>query len=219
MGKYEQNEQNLHIENKEKDTVETKEGKNEEENNTEGKNKKEEKVEEKNKEEKKLKDLITEKEDKIKELSDKYLRTLAELDNFRKRTIKEKKEFEKNLRNEVINIFLPVLDNLERAIFAIGATQDIESLKKGIEMIIKQFNDILKDLGVKEIETKGIYNPEIHHVLHKEYVEGKSEGEILEVYQKGYMLNDKIIRPAMVKVAYIPEDKSDPEKSEKKERM
>lgn len=199
MEKHKHNEQKQHTEKKEEHTVDMKE--------------------EKNKEEKKIEDIIAEKDKRINELSDKYLRALAELDNFRKRTIKEKQEFEKNIKNEAINIFLPILDNLERAIFVIGATQDIESLRKGIEMIIKQFKDILKDLGVKETEAKGIYNPEIHHVLHKEHVEGKSDGEILEVYQKGYMLDDKIIRPAMVKVAYIPEDKAEPEKLEKKENI
>ncbi|MCX7698210.1 MAG: nucleotide exchange factor GrpE, partial [Candidatus Goldbacteria bacterium] len=149
-----------------------------------------------------LENIIKEKDKIINEYTDKYLRALAELDNYRKRVAKEKQEFEKNTKCEAINIFLPILDNLERAMFAIDISKDIESLRKGIEMIIKQFNDILKDLGVKEIDTKGIFNPEFHHALHKEFVEGKSEGEILEVYQKGYIFEDKIIRPAIVKIAY-----------------
>lgn len=217
MEKHKYSEQKQHIEKKEEHIVDEKEEN--EKNDIEEKDKEEKDKDENNKDEKKIEDIIAEKDKRINELMDKYLRSLAELDNFRKRTVKEKQEFEKNTKNEAINIFLPILDNLERAISAIGATQDIESLRKGIEMIIKQFKDILKDLGVKETETKGIYNPEIHHVIHKEHVEGKSDGEILEVYQKGYMLDDKIIRPAMVKVAYIPEDKVEPEKSEKKENV
>jgi molecular chaperone GrpE len=162
---------------------------------------------------KNIENILAEKDKKINELTDKYLRSLAELDNFRKRIAKEKQEFEKNTKAEAINIFLSVLDNLERATAVAEATKDIESLKKGIEMIIKQFKDILKEINVKEINTEGFFNPEFHHALHKEYVEGKKEGEILEVYQRGYMLDNKIIRPALVKVAYIPEDKN---KSEEK---
>jgi len=169
------------------------------------------------KDEKRTESILIEKDKKINELTDKYLRALAELDNFRKRIAKEKQEFEKNAKNEAIYIFLPVLDNLERAISVSGNIQDIKTLIKGIEMIIKQFKDILKEIGVKEIETKGLFNPEYHHVLHKEHVEGKTDGEILEVYQKGYILGDKIIRPAMVKVAYVQGISTSLGKDEKKE--
>lgn len=182
--------------------------------------KKEEKIvdnkEEKKKEENNFNDILLNKDKKINELTDKYLRTLAELDNYRKRTIKEKQEFEKFLKIEIINIFLPILDNLERLKNVLKDLKNIdESLKTGIELIVKQFYDVLNDLGVKEIEAKGIFNPEFHHVLHKEHVEGKSDGEILEVYQKGYILDNRIIRPAMVKVSYIHEDKIKSEKTNK----
>lgn len=172
--------------------------------------------EEKKKEENNFDDILLNKDKKINELTDKYLRTLAELDNYRKRTIKEKQEFEKFLKIEIINIFLPILDNLERLKNVLKDLKNIdESLKTGIELIVKQFYDVLNDLGVKEIEAKGIFNPEFHHVLHKEHVEGKSDGEILEVYQKGYILDNRIIRPAMVKVSYIHEDKIKSEKTNK----
>ncbi len=170
------------------------------------------------KDDKKIEDILLEKDKKINELTDKYLRALAELDNYRKRVAKEKQEFEKNAKNEAVNTFLPVLDNLERAFLVSEQSKDIESLKKGLEMIIKQFNDILKEIGVKEIETKGLFNPEYHHVLHKEYVEGKTDGEILEVYQKGYMLGDRIIRPAMVKVATVSEQKNNLEEKQKENK-
>lgn len=209
--KYEQNKQKQ--ENHE--NIEEKQNR---ENNKKNENKAEEqnnKSEVEKKDEKNIENILAEKDKKINELTDKYLRALAELDNFRKRILKEKEEFEKNTKVEAIRIFLPILDNLERAISAAEISKDIEGLKKGIEMIIKQFNDILKEINVKEINNEGLFNPEIHHALYKEYVEGKKEGEILEVYQKGYMLDNKIIRPAIVKVAYIPEDKEKIE--EKKE--
>ncbi|MBP7791560.1 MAG: nucleotide exchange factor GrpE [Candidatus Goldbacteria bacterium] len=190
------------------------EQKKEQENGTTDKSKEKneagEKIDEKIvQEQKKYDEIIAEKDKKIYELTDKYLRALAELDNYRKRVAKEKQEFEKNTKNEVISIFLPIFDNLERAFASLETATDVNSLKAGIEMIIKQFKDTLKEMGVKEIETKGIFNPDFHHALHKEYVEGKSEGEILEVYQKGYLLDNRIIRPAMVKVACEKEEKKD----------
>ena len=145
--------------------------------------------------------------EKNKELHDKYLRSLAELDNFRKRVAKDKEDFVKYTRSDVLQEVLPVLDNLERAMLAAAKTKDYEGLKAGIDMVIKQFGDTLKKLGASEIETKGVFNPELHHVMHKEHVDGKEEGEILEVYQKGYQMDGKLIRPAMVKVAVKEEKK------------
>jgi|GEM_PF-1037045 molecular chaperone GrpE len=190
MEKHKNNEQKQHI-----DTEEKKE---------QLENKKEE---QKNKDDKNYENIIAEKDKKINELTDKYLRALAELDNFRKRVLKDKEDFVKYTKGDTAKTILPILDNLERAVSATDVTNDVNSLKKGIEMIIKQFYDVLKELGLKEIETNGIVNPLYHHILHKEKVQGKKDGEIIEVYQKGYMLDDKVIRPALVKIAYFPEEK------------
>jgi molecular chaperone GrpE len=147
-------------------------------------------------------DMLREKDEKINELTDKYLRALAELDNFRKRMQKEKEDFVKYTRGEAVSLFLPVVDNFERAVASADKVKDFAQLKKGIEMVLKQFESALKEIGAKEIPTTGMFDPIYHHAMHKEHSEGKKDGEITEVYQKGYMLDDKIIRPAMVKIAH-----------------
>jgi molecular chaperone GrpE len=160
------------------------------------------------KEEKKQHDPLKEKDAKIAEMTDKYLRALAEHDNFRKRVGKDKEDFVKYTRGDTVRIMLPVLDNLDRAVHATKITANVESLRTGVELVIKQFEDVLAEMGVREIETKGIFNPGLHQVLNKEARDDKPEGEILEVYQKGYMIDDKVIRPALVKVAHREEKQS-----------
>lgn len=153
------------------------------------------------KKEEKKHDPLAEKDAKIAEMTDKYLRALAELENFRKRVAKDKEDFVKYTRGDTARLVLPVLDNLDRAVHATKITDNIESLRAGVELVLKQLEDALRDLGVKEIDTKGIFNPEFHHALHQEPCSDRPEGEIIEVYQKGYMVDDKVIRPALVKVA------------------
>lgn len=152
-------------------------------------------------------DVLKEKDGKINELTDKYLRALAELDNYRKRMVKDKEDFVKYTRGEAVAIFLPVVDNFERAVASASKVKDFDQLKKGIDMILKQFESALKEIGATEIPTSGMFDPIYHHAMHKEHAEGKKEGEIIEVYQKGYMLDDKIIRPAMVKIAHQEQHK------------
>ncbi len=149
-----------------------------------------------------------EKEKIIKELTDKYLRSLAEFENFKKRVTKEKEDFIKFTRADIILEFLPILDNLQRAVDSIKNAKDTETIKQGIEIILKQFIDNLSKLEVKEVDTSGKVNTDFHHILAKEEREDKEEGEILEVFQKGYMYQDKLIRPALVKVA-VKKEKSE----------
>ncbi len=158
--------------------------------------------------EKTVEELLKEKDDKIAEMTDKYLRALAEQDNYRKRVQKDKEDFVKYSKSESISVFLPVVDNFERAVASADKTKDYGQLKKGIEMVLKQFEGVLKELGAKEVPTKGVFDPAFHHVMHKEHVEGKKEGEIIEVYQRGYMIDDKLVRPAMVKIAHNADDKN-----------
>jgi molecular chaperone GrpE len=146
-------------------------------------------------------EILAEKDAKLTEMTDKYLRSLAELDNYRKRVSKDKDDFVRFTRSESIRSVLPVLDNLDRAIHATKVTDNVESLKKGVEMVIKQFEDALKEMGASEVRTEGIYDPELHHVIGKEKREGAEEGAILEVFQKGYMMDGILVRPALVKVA------------------
>jgi molecular chaperone GrpE len=165
------------------------------------------------KEEKKPLDPLKESERLLADMTDKYLRSLAELENFRKRVGKDKEEFVKYTRGDTARIVLPVLDNLDRAVHATKISDNVESLRKGVELVIKQFEEALKELGVKEIETKGVFNPDFHQVMSKE-ASDKPEGEILEVYQKGYAVDDKVIRPSLVKVAH-KEEKKEEQKEEK----
>lgn len=133
--------------------------------------------------------------DEIKEL---HLRTLAEYDNFRKRSQKEKESIYSNTAIDILNKVLPVIDNFERALDA--QTSD-ESYKKGFEMIFNQFKNILESLGVKEIPAQGqIFDPEYHNAIILIEDENLDSNTVAEVVQKGYMLNDKVLRHAMVKV-------------------
>ena len=130
---------------------------------------------------------------------DKYLRLYAEYDNFKKRTQKEKENIYTDVRTSVIKDFLPVYDNLVRALEQ--KTED-EAYYKGVEMIMTQFNTTLEKLGVKEIPALGEkFNPVLHNAVMHVDDEEKGENEIVEVFQKGFMIGDKVIRFAMVKVA------------------
>jgi len=132
-------------------------------------------------------------------MNDKYLRLAAEYDNFRKRSQKEKDALYGDIRAGTVSAFLPVYDNLARALAQ--ATQD-EAYKKGVEMIMAQFKATMTKLGVSEMDCLGQkFDPAFHNaVMHVEDAE-KGENEIVEVFQQGFMLGEKIIRFAMVKVA------------------
>ena len=132
-------------------------------------------------------------------LNDRYLRLCAEYDNFRKRSQKEKDNLYADIKAETLKQFLPVYDNLVRALDQ--STED-EAYRRGVEMIMTQFNTTMEKLGVTEIESLGQkFDPAFHNaVMHVEDAE-KGENEIVEVFQKGFLMGDKVISFAMVKVA------------------
>jgi molecular chaperone GrpE len=133
------------------------------------------------------------------ELNDKYLRIYAEYENFRRRSQKEKDKLYGDIRANVVQQFLPVYDNLERALKQ--GTED-EAYRKGVEMIMSQFNATLEKLGVTEMDCLGKkFDPAFHNAVMHVDDEEKGENEIVEVFQKGFKLGDKVIRFAMVKVA------------------
>jgi molecular chaperone GrpE len=157
------------------------------------------------------------------EFKDKYLRSLAEVDNFRKRVQKEKDEFRKYVLGDFLLNLLEVHDNFERALkvkvpannHGIGSNQnsggDVKSIISGIEMIYKQLSDLLKKNNVEEIDALGKhFDPNIHQALSKEEREGVAEPVILEVYQKGFLYNGKLLRPTLAKVAMPMEKIPDP---------
>ena len=130
------------------------------------------------------------------ECSDRYKRMMAEYDNFRKRSAKEKEGVYADAYSDCIAGILPILDNLERA----AAFDQLEGLKKGLEMTAKAFEDALEKMGISEIETK-VFDPNLHNAVMHVEDEALGESEIVEVFQKGYCKGDKVIRYAMVKVA------------------
>ena len=131
--------------------------------------------------------------------SDKYLRLMAEFDNYKKRSAKERENIYTDVRVDTVAKFLPVYDNLERALKA--ETAD-EAYKKGVEMTFNQLLDVFKKLGVEEIESVGkTFDPNLHNAVMHVEDEEKGENEIVEEFQKGFKVNDKVIRFSMVKVA------------------
>ena len=143
-----------------------------------------------------LKKQLEEKENAMKECEDKYLRMMAEYDNFRKRSAKEKEGVYADAYADCIANLLPILDNLERA----GGSDNLEAVKKGLDLTAKAFADAMDKMGVSEIETK-LFDPNLHNAIMHVEDDEHAEGEIIEVYQKGYVKGEKVIRYAMVKVA------------------
>lgn len=150
---------------------------------------------------KKIKKLETELEEanrRADELNEKYMRMLAEYDNFRKRSVKEREGVYGDACADVLTAILPVLDNLERA----EACGDTEGLSKGLELTLKSFRETLEKLGVHEIESVGqTFDPNLHNAVMHVEDDQYGESEIAEVLMKGYIKGDKVIRYAMVKVA------------------
>lgn len=149
-------------------------------------------------ENKKLNDELTRVSNELEALKDRLLRTTAEYENFRKRTAKEKEGIYTDACIDVLKNILPVGDNLERALSVDGS---IEDMKKGIEMTLRQFKDSLEKLGVTEIPTDGEFDPNLHDAMMHVQDDSYGKNVIAEVFQKGYMRGDKVIRHSMVKVA------------------
>ncbi len=142
-------------------------------------------------------------EDKLRtelaESKDKYLRLMAEYDNFRKRSAKERLELSASVKGDTVADILPVLDNFERALNT--ETED-EAYKAGIEMIFKQFTDALNKLGIEPIDPVGeVFDPNIANAVNQIEDPELGENVVAQVFQKGYRIGDKVIRYAMVVVA------------------
>lgn len=143
---------------------------------------------------------------RLQTLADDYqqrsLRTQADFDNFRKRTQKEKEDFAKYASSKLITELLPIIDNFERAISAAGDIADNDSFAKGVGMIFRQLEGVLKAEGLESMEAVGQpFNPEFHQAIMQVESDEHEEGIVVEEVQKGYMLKDRVLRPAMVKVS------------------
>ena len=141
--------------------------------------------------------------DPVAEINDKYLRLVAEFDNFKKRTQKEKIQIYTNAAADVIDAILPFIDNINRATSVEVESEDAKNLKEGILLVEKQFTEALKNLGVTEIKAVGEkFDPNIHNaVMHVDDESVDGEEIVVEEFIKGYMYKDKVIRHSTVKVA------------------
>ena len=199
--KKDKNEQEPQTEEIKEETVETAAEEIKDEAKEESKEEsKEAKKEKKQKKESKKEAEIKETAEKlIQAEKEKYLRLCAEYDNFRKRSQKEREGLYADIKADTLLKFLPVYDNLERALAT--PTAD-EAYRKGVEMTMVQFNQTLEKLGITEIEALGQkFDPNVHNAVMHVEDESFGENEVVEVFQKGFKLNDKVIRFAMVKVA------------------
>ena len=140
-------------------------------------------------------------EAEIAEWQDKYLRLQAEFDNFRKRTLREKMELVQSGSAECVKNFLPLMDDLPRALEAIEKSNDLEALREGVKLIAQKFRETLKKQNVKEIEALGLELDTDHHEAVARFDAGKEKkGKIVDVVQPGYKMGDKVLRFAKVVV-------------------
>ena len=140
-------------------------------------------------------------EAEIAEWQDKYLRLQAEFDNFRKRTLREKMELVQSGSAECVKNFLPLMDDLQRALEAIEKSNDLEALREGVKLIAQKFRETLKKQNVKEIEALGLELDTDHHEAVARFDAGKEKkGKIVDVVQPGYKMGDKVLRFAKVVV-------------------
>ncbi|WP_379135089.1 nucleotide exchange factor GrpE [Paenibacillus sp. sgz500958] len=136
------------------------------------------------------------------EFQGRALRVQADFDNFRRRTLKEKEELAQYATSKLVTELLPVMDNFERALATAPASPEFEAFTKGVNMIFRQLEGVLKNQGLTAMETVGQpFNPEYHQAIMQVESEEHEEGIVTEEVQKGYLLKDKVLRPAMVKVS------------------
>lgn len=145
---------------------------------------------------------LEEQKKKCGEYLDRMQRIAAEFDNFKKRTVKEKEALYDDAVCDVIRQFLPAIDNLERAQEAVTADSSAQSLREGVEMILRQFREIMKNIGVEEIKALNeTFDPMLHNAVMHVEDDSVGHGVIVEEFQKGYRYKDRVIRYSMVKVA------------------
>ena len=144
-------------------------------------------------------DELSKTKQELEETTDRLKRIMAEFENYKKRSSKERESLYNSLLADIISSFLPIIDNLEKAV--ITKTED-EGYKQGVELVLKQFMDTFKSLGVETIETVGkTFDPEIHEAVSSVQDEALGEKEIKEEFRKGYKIGTKVIRHSMVVVA------------------
>ena len=149
-----------------------------------------------------VEDKLAAAETKVAELQDKYLRQVAEFDNYRKRTIKEKAELILNGAEKTITAILPIVDDMERALKNMDKMEDVAAVKEGVDLIFQKFVKILGEQGVKKIETENAdFNTDLHEAIAQVPAPSdEMKGKIIDCVKTGYTLNEKVIRHSQVAV-------------------
>lgn len=133
---------------------------------------------------------------------DRLLRKTAEFDNYRKRIERERVQQAEAAASDLLAELLPLVDDLERALNADAGSEGAEAYRRGVELIHRHLLELLRKRGVRPIEALGAdFDPHFHQAVSHEPAEGRREGEVIEEFRRGYMLGDRLLRPAMVKVA------------------
>ncbi len=141
-------------------------------------------------------------QEKFDTLNNQYIRLAADFDNYRKRQMQERESLLKYGAENTLKLILPVLDNYERGKKSCENIEDVEQLKNSFEVVFKQLFDVLDKAGLKRIETKGqVFNPNIHEAVMQTPTKEYPDQTIIEELQAGYMLEDRVLRPALVNVA------------------
>jgi molecular chaperone GrpE len=144
------------------------------------------------------------------EYYDLLVRKTAEFDNFRKRTERERQALAEAAASSLISELLPLVDDLERALQAEAGDEASSAYRRGVDLIYRQLLDVLRKRGVRPIDALGSdFDPYYHQAVSHEPMAGKRDGEVVEEFRRGYMLGDRLLRPAMVKVAKGPGDENE----------
>ena len=146
-----------------------------------------------------LKKDLAQAESKASEYKDNWLRSQAEFQNYRKRLDRDNEMLHNSMKGDIVKRVLPVLDDLERALQNRSAE---DAWANGIELVVRKFQNILESEGIKKIEALGKeFDPKFHEAISHEPADGAQSGHVIGVVQNGYMLGDRVIRPALVRVA------------------
>lgn len=158
-----------------------------------------------------LEDMLQAREEELQALNEKYLRILAELDNFKKRTIKDRADQLRYGNEALLKELLPVLDNMERAIEHMNAAPDLTKWVEGVELTLRQCLDAMKKFGVHPIKSLGEkFDPAVHQAVTFMDTQDHADNAVAEELQKGYLYHDRVLRPSMVAVARNPSGEKPP---------
>jgi molecular chaperone GrpE len=139
----------------------------------------------------------------VAELEDRLLRVAADFDNYKKRVAREREEYVALANERLLKELLPILDDLERALDAVGQHEEA-TVEEGVRLVHRSLAGLLEKNGVREISTEGKFDPHVHEALLSQPSEAE-EGSVIDVVQKGYTLGDRVVRPARVVIASAPE--------------